>query len=69
MSPRSSRMPTSTAALACVLGAGDGSLPLALAEQSELLVYVRDPDAAKVADLKKEGPTKPVQFFNPTPRR
>lgn len=38
--------------LCCVLGAGDGSLPLALARQSELLVYVREPDAAKVADLR-----------------
>ncbi len=38
-----------------VLGAGDGTLPLALVETSEMLVHVRDPDAGRVRDLRKRA--------------
>ena len=39
----------------CVLGAGDGSLPLALAKNSEMLVHVRDADAGAVERLRKQA--------------
>lgn len=39
--------------LCAVLGAGDGSLPLALAEENDWLVHVREPDSSKVASLRR----------------
>ena len=37
----------------CVLGAGDGSLPLALAKSTEMLIHVRDSDTAAIEKLRK----------------
>jgi outer membrane protein assembly factor BamB len=39
----------------CVLGAGDGSLPLALATNSEMLIHVRDPDPNAVEQLRQQA--------------
>ncbi|MCP4508903.1 MAG: class I SAM-dependent methyltransferase, partial [Fuerstiella sp.] len=39
----------------CVLGAGDGSLPLGLAEHSEMLIHVRDADAVAVKQLQQRA--------------
>ena len=39
--------------LCAVLGGGDGRLPVELAQASELLVHVREPDAERVARLRK----------------
>ncbi|HIE96191.1 MAG TPA: hypothetical protein EYQ63_04055 [Fuerstia sp.] len=39
----------------CVLGASDGSLPLSLAEHSEMLIHVRDADAVAVKQLQQRA--------------
>ncbi|MEO2013077.1 MAG: PQQ-binding-like beta-propeller repeat protein, partial [Fuerstiella sp.] len=39
----------------CVMGAGDGSLPLSLAEHSEMLIHVRDADAVAVKQLQQRA--------------
>lgn len=39
----------------CVLGAGDGSLPLALAKNSEMLIHVRDVDTDAVDRLRQQA--------------
>lgn len=41
--------------ICCVLGAGDGTLPLALARNSEMLIHVRDSDANAVQRLRREA--------------
>jgi SAM-dependent methyltransferase len=38
--------------ICCVLGSGDGSLPLDLAKHSEMLIHVLDPDAVAVKELR-----------------
>lgn len=39
----------------CVLGVGDGTLPLALAEHSEMLIHVRDTDANAVDRFRQQA--------------
>ncbi len=39
----------------CVLGAGNGALPLALARNSEMLIHVRDSDADAVEQLRQQA--------------
>lgn len=44
-----------TRGISCVLGATDDSLPVDLAQQSELLVHVLDPDAGAVSELRSRA--------------